>query len=222
MERPHSAAELRASRTRIVLSIAATMPLAFLLWLALRFIMPPLAGLEEPLARLEFAFGCIAAAVLLALLPGVEAVAHERLVSPAIDPLAGYETRRLRINQRYLQNTLEQTAVFAAGLIPLALYVPDGGGMRAVVATTVVWIVARWAFWIGYLRSPLLRGIGAAGMVQSMIVLGYVVFRFGYSLAGWPGGLAPILLFVAIEIWLFAATARPSPPIDPAPPAIRR
>ena len=80
---------------------------------------------------------CAILAVLFCLVTGVEAVAHERLNSPAFDPLTNFETRRLRINLRYPQNTLEQTIVFLAALFGLALYSPDGAAMRAVIATTV-------------------------------------------------------------------------------------
>jgi uncharacterized MAPEG superfamily protein len=101
---------------------------------------------------------------------GVEAVAHERLVSPAFDPLSGFETRRLRVNQRYPQNTLEQVVVFAAALFGLAAYSPDGSAMRAIVASTAVWILARFAFWIGYHRGAAMRGLGAPSMALSTIM----------------------------------------------------
>jgi hypothetical protein len=133
-------------------------------------------------------------------------VAHERLSSPAFDPLSGYETRRLRVNQRYLQNTLEQTVVFVVALFGLAADCPNGGAMRAVVATTVVWILARFAFWLGYHRSAAMRGLGAPGMAASMIVLLYVVARFGYGIAGIAGAATPIALFLAIEAALFWTT----------------
>src|SRR5471030_3243668 len=97
-----------------------------------------------------FTLKCCCIAVLFCLVAGVEAVAHERLSSPAFDPLASFETQRLRVNLRYLQNTLEQFVVFAVGLFGLAAYCPGGASMRAVVATAVVWIVARIAFWSGY------------------------------------------------------------------------
>jgi hypothetical protein len=132
-------------------------------------------------------------------------VAHERLVSPAFDPLKGYETERLRVNQRYLQNTLEQTVILAAALFGLAAYSPDGAAMRAVAATTVVWILARFAFWIGYHRSAAMRGVGAASMAVSMIVLIYVIARFGNELAGPAGGAAVVVVFLAIEAVLFWA-----------------
>jgi hypothetical protein len=112
----------------------------------------------------------------------------------------------LRVNQRYLQNTVEQIIVFAAALFGLAAYSPDGAAMRAVVATTVVWIIARGAFWIGYLQSAALRGLGAPGMALSMIVLLYVASQFGREIAGTVGAVAPVAAFFAIEAVLFWGT----------------
>ncbi|HEX3412806.1 MAG TPA: MAPEG family protein [Stellaceae bacterium] len=147
----------------------------------------------------------------ICLATGVEAVAHERLSSPAFDPLSGFETQRLRVNQRYLQNTLEQILVFTAGLFGLAAYCPDGSAMRAVLATSVVWILARFAFWIGYHRSAAMRGLGAPGMALSMIVLLYVAGRIGYEVGGFVAAAVPVMIFIAIEIFLFRST-RPLPP----------
>jgi hypothetical protein len=149
---------------------------------------------------------CCCLAVLFCLVTGVEAVAHERLTSPAFDPLTGFETRRLRVNLRYLQNTLEQIVVFGVALFGLAAYCADGRAMRAVVATTVIWIIARAAFWLGYHRSAALRGFGAPGMAISMIVLLYVASRFGGEIAGTIGAIAPVALFFLIEAVLFWGT----------------
>ena len=156
--------------------------------------------------RMLFTLKCFCLAVLFCLVTGVEAVAHERLSSPAFDPLSGFETRRLRVNQRYLQNTLEQILVFAAGLFGLAAYSPDGSAMRAVLATTIVWILARAAFWIGYHRSAAMRSFGAPGMALSIIVLLYVAGRIGYEVGGLVGAAAPVVAFLAIEAFLFRAT----------------
>src|ERR1700678_1917940 len=177
-------------------AIAAAMPVALLLWLMIAYIVPPLSGMDSLSGRMLFTLKCCCLAVLFCLVTGVEAVAHERLSSPAFDPLAGFETRRLRVNQRYLQNTLEQILVFAAGLFGLAVYSPDGAAMRAVLATTIVWILARAAFWIGYHRSAAMRGLGAPGMALSMIVLLYVVGRIGYELGGFVGAAVPIAAFL--------------------------
>jgi len=201
--------ERRAGMT----AIAAAMPVALLSWLAVAYLVPPLTGMDTLSGRMLFTLKCCCLAVLFCLVTGVEAVAHERLSSPAFDPLSGFETRRLRVNQRYLQNTLEQILVFAAGLFGLAAYSPDGSAMRAVLATAVVWILARFAFWIGYHRSAAMRGLGAPGMALSMIVLLYVVSRIGYEIGGFVGAAAPIVAFLAIEVCLFQVT-RPLPSAD--------
>jgi hypothetical protein len=138
----------------------------------------------------------------------VEAVAHERLVTPAIDPLVGYETRRLRVNFRYLSNTVEQFVVYAVGLVGLALY----ASAQIILIVSIVWVLTRWAFWVGYHKSPLLRGLGAPGMMQSMIVLLFVAYRFGSDAYGKGAGIALLLIFAAIEALLFWAVKRPSGP----------
>lgn len=189
-----------------IIAIAVAMPMALVLWLVIAFLAPPLTAMDSLDARMLFTLKCLCLAVLFCLVLGVEAVAHERLSSPAFDPLAGFETRRLRVNQRYLQNTLEQLIVFAVGLFGLAAYSPDGSAMRAVLATTVVWILARFAFWIGYHRSAAMRGAGAPGMALSMIVLLYVAGRIGFDLGGFVGAAVPVAAFIAIEAFLFRAT----------------
>ncbi|HYZ24065.1 MAG TPA: MAPEG family protein [Rhodopila sp.] len=199
--------ERRAGMT----AIAAAMLVALLLWLAIAFLVPPFAGMDSLGSRMLFTLKCCCLAVLFCLVTGVEAVAHERLSSPAFDPLLGFETRRLRVNQRYLQNTLEQALVFATGLFGLAAYSPDGATMRAVLATTVVWVLARFAFWIGYHRSAAMRGLGAPGMALSIIVLLYVTARIGFDISGVVGATVLVVAFLVIEVFLFRAT-RPLPP----------
>lgn len=193
-----TARQRRVTLGGIVVSAAVTAGL----WYALLAVLPA----PRQAGAFSAALACTAIAALLALVAGVEAVAHERLVTPAIDPLAGFETRRMRVNFRYLQNTLEQFVVFAAGLLALSAYVTP----KIIVIVTIVWVLARWAFWIGYHRSPLLRGIGAPGMVQSMLVLLYVAYRFGADAYGNAAGLALLGLFAAIEAVLFWAVKRPA------------
>ncbi len=164
--------------------------------------------MERPLPRLFYALGWGCVAVLLAFVTGIEAVAHRRLFSRAIDPLAGAESPAIKVDLRYLQHTLEQLALFLPGLLGLAYYCDGSRSIHAVTATAILGIVGRWAFWIGYHRGSEWRGLGAPGMLQSMLVLLYVVFRFGHDLAGLAGGLAPIALFLAIEARLFQLARR--------------
>jgi hypothetical protein len=191
-----------AQRRTIVVGMAAAVPIAIALWRAtFRFLPPGVVerGAADPV---RFALGWTAVAVLLCLVAGVEAVAHRRLFTAAIDPLAGADPPAMKIDQRYLQQTLEQLVVFAAGLFGLAAFAAPDTAARAIAATAIVWILSRWAFWIGYRRASRFRAPGLVGMVQGILVLLWVVWRFGASLAGPIGGAVPVLLFVAIELLL--------------------
>lgn len=203
----HTPQEATARQLRSgLLYIALATPFALGIWLAVSNFAPPLVDMETFGARMLFTLKCCSAAALFCFVLGIEAVAHERLTSPAFDPLSGFETRRLRVNLRYLQNTLEQFIVFAVGLFGLASYSANGSSMRTVEATTIVWILARFAFWIGYQQSAAMRGLGAPGVMMSLLVLLYVVARFGYELAGLSGAVAPVVAFLLIEAFLFWAT----------------
>jgi MAPEG family len=194
----------------VKLGMLAAFVLSLGLWLAVYFAGPPIPGMVDVAARLAFAIKCACLAVLLCLLSGIEAVSHERLQTDAFDPLAGRESRRLKINQRYLQNTLEQMLLFVPGLLGLAIYCDDGRAMHAVLATTIVWITSRAVFWIGYHQASLYRVFGLVGLPQSMLVLLYVCARFGHDLAGAIGAIVPLVIFAAIEIVL-VKTTRPQP-----------
>ena len=196
----------RAQRKAGIAAIALAMLLAAGLWLGIRFLAPPIAGMEALESRMLFTLKCLCCATLFCLATGVEAVAHERLQSPAFDPLTHYRTRRLEVNQRYLQNTLEQIVILAAGLFGLAADSVDGGAMRAVAATTIVWILARIAFWIGYHHSAAMRGLGAPGMIVSLLVLIYVVARASFDWAGWAGAIGAVAAFLLFEAVLFRST----------------
>jgi hypothetical protein len=198
--------DFRRQRASGMAAIAGSAVVAIALWFGIDRFMTPLPHMDDLSARLVFTFKCWILAMLFCLVTGVEAVAHERLTSPAFDPLTNFETRRLAINLRYLQNTLEQIIVFMAALFGLAIYSSDGSSMRAVVATTVVWILARFAFWIGYHKSAAMRGLGAPGMALSMIVLLYVASRIGGEFAGLPGAILPVAAFLIIEAVLFITT----------------
>jgi hypothetical protein len=90
--------DLRRQRSGMVKEIAIAFLVAIALWCGVYFLLEPLPGLEDAHARLVFALKCCCIAIVFSFVIGIEAVAHERLRSPAIDPLSGYETRRMRIN----------------------------------------------------------------------------------------------------------------------------
>ncbi|MBA3677486.1 MAG: hypothetical protein H0W74_08810 [Sphingosinicella sp.] len=200
----------RRNRKSGMIAIALSGLVAAALWFGIRYGVSPIPGMELLGARMLFALKCSSFATLFCLVLGVEAVAHERLQSPAFDPLVNFETKRLRVNLRYLQNTLEQLVIFFVAIFGLTAYSPDGDSMRAVLATTIVWIAGRFAFWVGYHISAAMRGIGAPGVIVTMLALLYVVARIGFDMAGMAGAIASMAAFFAIEAFLFWTTrARP-------------
>lgn len=196
----------RRQRARGLVAILASMLVFVGLWLGIRYGAPSVPGMDSLGARMLFALKACCVAVLFCFATGIDAVAHERLQSPAFDPLQGHETHRMRINLRYLQNTLEQTVLFVVSLFGLAAYSPGGEAMRAVEATAIVWVLARLAFWIGYHRSAAMRGLGAAGLALTPIVLIYVAARVGFDIAGTAGAVVVLAAFLLFEAVLFRTT----------------
>jgi MAPEG family protein len=201
------ATDWRQERWSGIGAIAASLFVSIALWLALCRFMPPLIGMDELSARMIVALKCLVVATLFTLAAGIEAVAHERFQTSAFDPLSGHGTKRLRVNLRFLQNTLEQIVVFAAGLLGIAFYLSNGEAMRAVPATTIVWILNRFAFWVGYHKSSAMRALGAASMAIGLIMLLYVTARIGHDIAGVPGTLVLVGLYLALEAILFWKTS---------------
>ena len=83
--------DIRRHQSTLFAEIAIAFPVTIALWLGVYYFLPPLSGMEDTLARLMFALKCCCIAILFCFLSGIEAVAHERFRSPAIDPLSGYE-----------------------------------------------------------------------------------------------------------------------------------
>ena len=169
-------------------------------WRASLTLLPPIPEAGGITGRLAFALQCVGAATLFTLLAMVEAIAHERLVTPAFDPLAGRESRRLLVNARVLQSTLEQFVLFAAGLLLLAIHCDTGAALRGVAAATVVWVGTRHVFWIGYHFGAEYRVAGLVGQAQSMIVLLYGVAASAHHVAGAGGAAAVVVAFALLEL----------------------
>ena len=77
----------------------------------------------------------------------------------AEDPLAGRESRRWKINQRVLQNTVEQGFVFLPALVALAIRV-DARQLAVLPIAVTLWCAGRALFWLGYHQSPIWRAPG--------------------------------------------------------------
>jgi hypothetical protein len=77
--------ELRRQQTATIVPICIAFPVAIMLWLGTYSLRPPLLGMEVTPPRLVFSLKCCCVAILFCFVTGIEAVAHERLRSPAID-----------------------------------------------------------------------------------------------------------------------------------------
>jgi MAPEG family len=148
----------------------------------------------------DIAASSIALACVLTLLLMIESVAHERLVSDAFNPLAQRDSERLRINQRVVQNTLEQLPLFAAGIVMICWLFPIEAAFRATLAATIVWVLSRWVFWAGYHFGPQHRVGGLVGSAQSMIVLLVALATLGARMAGSIGAVLVVSIFSLGEV----------------------
>ncbi|HEY8077167.1 MAG TPA: MAPEG family protein [Labilithrix sp.] len=132
---------------------------------------------DLPLAdRLGLAARC-AVFPALTLMAGVLAVANGRYRSAAIDPLTCEATPAMRVDQRYLQNTLEQLVLHVVALFAVAA---DGSplGMRLLPGLAACFVVGRAAFWLLYRRDPMKRGPGFSMTMQpTAVALVFVAVR---------------------------------------------
>jgi hypothetical protein len=77
----------------------------------------------------------------------------------AEDPFAGAETREWKINQRVLQNTVEQAMIFLPALFALAVRIDDRR-LELLPIAVALWCAGRLLFWFGYRRSIVWRAPG--------------------------------------------------------------
>lgn len=114
---------------------------------------------------------------LLPLFVMIITVGNSRFLSEAIDPTRHAETPAQEINGRVVENTLQQTFVFAMSSCALATVAPPAA-LQAVWACTIVFVIARVAFWIGYRIAPLYRAPGFAATAYLNIgMIAYVLYQ---------------------------------------------
>ena len=95
------------------------------------------------------------------LMVGTITVGNNRFLSEAIDPTLHKEDQATLINGRVLDNTLQQYVLFVIATMALSVSLAPAE-IKVIAAATIVFIVARFAFWIGYRIHPLYRAFGMA------------------------------------------------------------
>lgn len=147
----------RDQKTVAIGAASGVATMILLLWLTYRLLPVP-AGADDLAGRLAYTlrWNAFAALPLFAM---VVAVANARFTTEAIDPTLGKEDVRTVVNGRVADNTLQQYAIFVVATLALASMLP-GPAVRLVGAATIVFVVMRLAFWIGYRIKPVYRAFG--------------------------------------------------------------
>ena len=129
-------------------------------------LVPPLNGLDEPIARLSLATRWL----VVAMIPYVAvclAILGIRFFEGSHDPTRGGESDRLKIHCRAMQNTLEQLVWFAVCIFAIApMLAPAQAHLIPIVC--VFFLAARLVYWWGYLR---IGTLGRAPGVQLTFTL---------------------------------------------------
>jgi len=125
--------------------------LAFAFW-------PDVAVRSGPAERLAFAAEL---AIGPALVGALVIMSCMRLFDTdrAEDPFAGAESRGWKVNQRVLQNTVEQAMIFLPALFGLAVRIDDSH-LKVLPIIVTLWCTGRLLFWIGYRHSIIWRAPG--------------------------------------------------------------
>lgn len=106
------------------------------------------------------------------LLFGIFAVAGERLFSKAsID--GSNADKKIEVNSRYIQNTLEQLILLFISQMTLCLYL-NSYTLRIIPIFVIWFIIARICFWVGYHRMPISRAFGFAATFYPTVVVLFV------------------------------------------------
>jgi uncharacterized MAPEG superfamily protein len=175
---------------RIFRSLAGAVVGTAFAWTAFFLLLPgaghepvPAAGVPDRLAGAA-ALLPWPAALLLAM---VLSVSVGRLATGAFDPLRDPEGRILRVTQRVLTNTVEQTAIFVPALLAASV-LAEAERLPALPLAAGLFVAGRLLFWAGYLAGPLNR---AAGMVVTVNVnaglLAYCLWRLAVAGPAGPG-----------------------------------
>jgi uncharacterized MAPEG superfamily protein len=122
--------------------------------------LPVPAGMDDLAGRIAFALRCLALAAV-PLFATFAAVGNARFLGDAIDPTRGAESRTMLIDGRVADNSFQQFVLFTAASLALAASLPPER-MNLILAAAIIFVAARFLFWIGYRIDPLYRAFGFA------------------------------------------------------------
>ncbi len=127
-----------------VAAMIASMAGIYQLW-------PCSLSLVDISTRLAYTLQANAFAVIPSL-AGIVAIGNNRFLSEAIDPTLQKEDAATQINGRVVDNTLQQFVLFLVATTALSVNLTPAQ-MRIIPAAAIVFVMARAAFWVGYLST---------------------------------------------------------------------
>jgi hypothetical protein len=158
------------------LAIPGTVALAAVAYVAL----PLSEGMDTSGARVMLALRWLPVAIL----PYAATCLHvmrTRFHEGSHDPLDRSESERLRIHCRAMQNTLEQLVWFSVSLLAVAAQI-DASRVKVIPVACVIFALARFVYWRGYLR----RGtLGRAPGVQMTMTINMPLLLAALVLLVW-------------------------------------
>jgi uncharacterized MAPEG superfamily protein len=144
-------------------------------------LLPAPEGMDTSVARVMLALRWLPVAILPYVATCVY-IMRARFHEGPHDPLDGTETQRLRIHCRAMQNTLEQLLWFTVPLLAVAAQI-DPRMVKIVPIACVLFAVARFVYWRGYLRKGTL---GRAPGVQMTMSINVPLLLGALALLAWP------------------------------------
>ena len=107
-------------------------------------------------------------AILLFLM--TMATGFGRAFTRSPDPTADADSRYVNISRRVLTNTVEQSLVFVLAALTMAAVTP-AGQLGLLGSLTVLFVIARLVFWVGYLFHPFYRYAGFVLTAEINVVI---------------------------------------------------
>lgn len=120
----------------------------------------------------------------LPLVVAIAIVALQRLNPALMVGNVAVPNSSLDINTRFVLNTAEQYLLFVVSQLGMMLHAPHENAKNLIVLT-VIWLVGRLLFWIGYHKNAALRAFGfGLTFYPSLMAIVWltVIFTTGYRL----------------------------------------
>lgn len=164
----HARSDGTQVRRKFIIGILAGTVLGWLLFaLLLGLVIGPTAAAKAD--RLAYAAAWLLPIAIVIFLMTV-ATGIGRFLAGQADPTLTADSRYVDISRRVLTNTVEQSLIFALAALAMAALTP-AGLLGTLGALAILFVIARLAFWIGYLIDPIYREAGMALTFQINAVM---------------------------------------------------